>query len=144
MPTYEYQCRTCETRFDVVQSFADDALTLCPQAEEAFSPAECVLPGEGVVKKVFSVPAITFKGDGFYKTDSRKAASNGSGRAKSDDAGAEGGGSGAGADSAAGGKASSGDTASSDSGGTSAASKGGSSKSASKSGSDSKKTPASV
>lgn len=140
MPTYEYQCRTCETRFDVVQSFADAALTSCPQAGEAVSPAECVLPGEGVVKKVFSVPAITFKGDGFYKTDSRKAASNGSGRSKSDDAAAEGGGSGAGADSTAGGKAGS----DGDSGSTSATSKGGSEKSASKSGSDSKKTPAPV
>ena len=127
----------------MVQSFADDALTLCPQAGEAVSPVACVSPGEGVVKKVFSVPAITFKGDGFYKTDSRKAAANGSGRAKGDDAGT-GGGSDAGADSAAGGKASSGGTASSDSGGTSADSKNGSSKSASKSGSDSKKIPASV
>ena len=124
----------------MVQSFADDALTSCPQAGEAISPAECVLPGEGVVKKVFSVPAITFKGDGFYKTDSRKAASNGSGRAKGDDAGAKGGGSGAEADSAAGGKAGS----DGDSGGTSADSKGGSEKSVSKSGSDSKKTPAPV
>ena len=140
MPTYEYQCRTCETRFDVVQSFADDALTSCPQAGEAVSPAECVLPGEGVVKKVFSVPAITFKGDGFYKTDSRKAASNGSGRVKGDASGAEGGGTGAGADSTAGGKAGS----DGDSGSTSATSKGGSEKSASKSGSDSKKTPAPV
>ena len=123
----------------MVQSFADDALTSCPQAGEAVSPAECVLPGEGVVKKVFSVPAITFKGDGFYKTDSRKAASNGSGRAKGDGSGTEAG-SGAGADSGTGGKAGS----DGDSGSTSAASKGGSSKSASKSGSDSKKTPASV
>ena len=139
MPTYEYQCRTCETRFDVVQSFADNALTSCPQAGEAISPAECVLPGEGVVKKVFSVPAITFKGDGFYKTDSRKAASNGSGRSKSDGSGTEAG-SGAGADSGTGGKAGS----DSDSGGTSADSKGSSSKSSSRSGSDSKKAPASV
>ena len=124
----------------MVQSFADDALTSCPQAGEAVSPAECVLPGEGVVKKVFSVPAITFKGDGFYKTDNRKAASNGSGRSKGDDAGTEGGGSGTKADSAADGKAGSGGTASS----TSADSKGGSGKSAGKSGSDSKKTPAPV
>ena len=123
----------------MVQSFADDALTSCPQAGEAVSPAECVLPGEGVVKKVFSVPAITFKGDGFYKTDSRKAASNGSGRSKSDGSGTEAG-SGAGADSGTGGKAGS----DGDSGSTSAASKGGSSKSASKSGTDSKKTPAPV
>ena len=124
----------------MVQSFADDALTLCPQAGEAVSPVACVSPGEGVVKKVFSVPAITFKGDGFYKTDSRKAASNGSGRAKSDDARAKGGGSGAEADPGKGGKAGS----DSNSGSTSAASKSGSEKSASKSGSDSKKTPAPV
>ena len=124
----------------MVQSFADNALTSCPQAGEAISPAECVLPGEGVVKKVFSVPAITFKGDGFYKTDSRKAASNGSRRSKSDEAGAEGGGSGAGADSAAGGKAGS----DGDSGSTSVASKSGSEKSSNKSGSDTKKTPAPV
>lgn len=75
MPTYEYQCRTCEARFDVVQSFVDAALAVCPSVGEAASPAACVSPGEGVVKKVFSAPAITFKGDGFYKTDSRKAAS---------------------------------------------------------------------
>lgn len=143
MPTYEYQCRTCEARFDVVQSFADAALTLCPQAEAAFSPAECVLPGEGEVKKVFSVPAITFKGDGFYKTDSRKAAGKSSGISKSDDAGDRGD-SGTGGDSGAGGKAGSGGTAGGDSSGTSTDSKNGSGKSASKSGSDSKKMPASV
>ena len=143
MPTYEYQCRTCEARFDVVQSFADAALSLCPQAEEAFSPAECVLPGEGSVKKVFSVPAITFKGDGFYKTDSRKAAGKGSGISKSDDSGA-GDGSPATDDSGAGGKAGSSGGSDSGSDGTSADGKSGSGKSASKSGSDSKKMPASV
>lgn len=143
MPTYEYQCRTCEARFDVVQSFADAALSLCPRAEEAFSPAECVLPGEGEVKKVFSVPAITFKGDGFYKTDSRKTAGKGSGISKSDDSGA-GDGSPATDDSGAGGKAGSGNGSDSGSGSTSADGKSGSGKSASKSGSDSKKTPASV
>lgn len=84
MPTYEYQCRTCEARFDVMQSFADDALSACPQVGDAASPAACVSPGEGVVKKVFSVPAITFKGDGFYKTDSRKASAKVSGGSDGD------------------------------------------------------------
>lgn len=123
----------------MVQSFADAALTLCPQAGEAFSPAECELPGEGTVKKVFSVPAITFKGDGFYKTDSRKAAGKGAGISKRDDSGS-GDSSGAGGDSGAGVKADS----NGDSGGSSADSKNDSGKSASKSGSDSKKTPATV
>ncbi len=71
MPTYEYRCRTCDVSFEVRQSFADDSLTHCPVAGAAQSPASCVAPGEGVVRKVFSAPSITFKGDGFYKTDSR-------------------------------------------------------------------------
>ena len=65
MPTYEYRCKTCEHQFDVVQSFTDDALTECP---------EC----GGVLKKVFGNVGITFKGSGFYKTDSRSAGSFGS------------------------------------------------------------------
>ena len=74
MPTYEYRCDTCDLRFDIVQSFADDALTKCPKASDEASPASCASPGKGKVKKVFSAPAITFKGDGFYKNDSRVGA----------------------------------------------------------------------
>jgi putative FmdB family regulatory protein len=71
MPTYEYRCRTCDVSFEVQQSFAEDSLTVCPTADSAQSPAACTAPGEGVVRKIFSAPSITFKGDGFYKTDSR-------------------------------------------------------------------------
>ena len=71
MPTYEYRCRTCDVSFEVQQSFAEDSLTHCPVAGASQSPASCIAPGEGVVRKVFSAPSITFKGDGFYKTDSR-------------------------------------------------------------------------
>ena len=63
---YDYRCERCSTQFEVRQSFSDDALTVCP-AEVA--PTECVAPGEGPVKKVFSGVAISFKGDGFYKND---------------------------------------------------------------------------
>ena len=73
MPTYEYRCRTCDVRFEVRQSFAEDSLTSCPAAGSEQSPAACVAPGEGVVRKVFSAPSIAFKGDGFYKTDSRSS-----------------------------------------------------------------------
>jgi putative FmdB family regulatory protein len=66
MPTYEYRCKSCSHQFDVVQSFTDDALTTCP---------EC---GEATLKKVFGNVGITFKGSGFYKTDSRSAGSFGS------------------------------------------------------------------
>ena len=150
MPTYEYQCRTCESRFDVVQSFADAALAVCPQVGDSATPAECVSPGEGVVKKVFSVPAITFEGDGFYKTDSRKAArkvssvsgSNGDSGVVSDAmTGSETGSSDTGSgDTGSGGDGSSKDSSKNNNGG----SKRGIEKSASKNSSDSKKTPASV
>ena len=77
MPTYEYRCRTCDVRFEVQQSFTENSLTLCPSAASEQSPPACAAPGEGEVRKVFSAPSITFKGDGFYKTDSRSGSSRG-------------------------------------------------------------------
>ena len=61
MPTYEYACESCGNRFDVVQRFSDDPLTVC---------ASC----GGVLKKVFHPAGILFKGSGFYATDSRSGA----------------------------------------------------------------------
>ena len=66
VPTYEYRCAHCDRTFDVVQSFHDDPLTECPT---------CGKP----VRKVFGNVGIVLKGSGFYKTDSRKTGSNGSG-----------------------------------------------------------------
>ena len=87
MPTYEYRCRTCDARFEVQQSFSEDSLTHCPGAASEQAPAACVAPGEGEVRKVFSAPSITFKGDGFYKTDSRSGATRGAnGKKPGDDA----------------------------------------------------------
>ena len=63
MPTYEYRCKDCDHQFDIQQSFTDDALTTCP---------EC----GGALKKVFGNVGITFKGSGFYKTDSRSGSSS--------------------------------------------------------------------
>jgi putative FmdB family regulatory protein len=66
MPTYEYACKSCGEHLEVVQSFSDDALTTCPRCE-------------GPLRKVFGNIGITFKGSGFYKTDSRsKTAKTGS------------------------------------------------------------------
>ncbi len=68
MPTYEYACRECEERLEVVQSFSDDPLTVCPRCG-------------GQLRKVFNAAGIIFKGSGYYVTDSRKpagATSNGS------------------------------------------------------------------
>ena len=71
VPAYDYNCQTCGTRFEIIQSFSEDSLTVCPQADSIASPAACTQPGQGQVAKVFSVPSITFKGDGFYRNDSR-------------------------------------------------------------------------
>lgn len=65
MPTYQYACTVCGHRFEAVQSFSDAALTECP---------ECT----GRLRKVFSAVGVVFKGSGFYRTDSRAAAKNGS------------------------------------------------------------------
>ena len=62
MPTYEYRCRECDETIEVVQSFTDDALTECPACK-------------GRLKKVFSPVGIAFRGDGFYKNDSRGGSS---------------------------------------------------------------------
>ena len=62
MPTYAYACTECGHRFEAVQSFSDASLTQCP---------ECA----GRLRKVFSSVGVVFKGSGFYRTDSRKAAS---------------------------------------------------------------------
>jgi predicted nucleic acid-binding Zn ribbon protein len=62
MPTYVYKFVETGETIEIQQSFNDDTLT------------EAVHPASGApmaVKKVFQPVGVTFKGDGFYKTDSR-------------------------------------------------------------------------
>lgn len=67
MPTYVYKFIDTGETIEVQQSFSDDALT------EAVHPAS----GETLpVKKVFLPVGVTFKGGGFYKTDSRGSSSS--------------------------------------------------------------------
>ena len=62
MPTYVYKFVDTGETIEIQQSFSDATLT------EAVHPAS----GEAMaVKKVFQPVGVTFKGDGFYKTDSR-------------------------------------------------------------------------
>jgi putative FmdB family regulatory protein len=65
MPTYQYACTnpTCGNQFDLVQSFTDPAASTCPVCGEP-------------VRKVFGSVGVVFKGSGFYRTDSRAAASS--------------------------------------------------------------------
>lgn len=65
MPTYEYVCKSCGERLEVRQAFSDDPLTECPQCA-------------GTLRKLFGNVGITFKGGGFYKTDSRGSSTSGS------------------------------------------------------------------
>ena len=58
MPTYQYACTECGHDLEAVQSFTDDALTVCPACS-------------GKLRKVFSPVGVVFKGSGFYRTDSR-------------------------------------------------------------------------
>lgn len=56
MPLYEYECGACGSRFERIQKFSDALLTTCPSCG-------------GEVQKLFSSPAIQFKGTGWYITD---------------------------------------------------------------------------
>lgn len=62
MPTYAYACTSCGHQFDAVQSFSEDALSVCP---------EC----GGALRKQYGSIGVTFNGSGFYRTDSRSGAS---------------------------------------------------------------------
>ena len=64
MPLYEYQCESCQNRFEKIQkSYNDPPLETCPKC------------GKGPVRKLISSPAIQFKGTGWYITDYAKKSS---------------------------------------------------------------------
>lgn len=76
MPTYVYKFIETGETIEVMQSFDDPTLT------------EAVHPTTGAtmpVKKVFLPVGVTFKGDGFYKTDSRSQSKKSSGSSSSSD-----------------------------------------------------------
>lgn len=77
MPTYEYRCKDCGEQLEVVQSFSDDPLTQCPRCS-------------GTLRKVFYTPGISFKGSGFYKTDSRSSSGTGSSTSRASDTSSDG------------------------------------------------------
>jgi putative FmdB family regulatory protein len=76
VPTYQYVCTECGHDFDTVQSFSDDALTLCPVCG-------------GRLRKVFNSVGIVFKGSGFYRNDSREKAKSGGGSDSTSDSDAK-------------------------------------------------------
>ena len=62
MPTYEYRCKKCGEHLEVVQSFSEEPLKVCPNCK-------------GQLQKVFSPVGLVFKGSGFYKTVNRSGKS---------------------------------------------------------------------
>lgn len=53
MPIYEYQCRECGHRFEVIQKISDSPIKKCEKCK-------------GKTERLISSPAIQFKGSGWY------------------------------------------------------------------------------
>ncbi|HEX8218311.1 MAG TPA: FmdB family zinc ribbon protein [Chloroflexia bacterium] len=74
MPVYEYQCKNCGQRFEKIQPVTSDPLT------------ECLLCGQGPIRRVLHPVGVIFKGSGWYVTDNRSSGRSGSSSGpKSDD-----------------------------------------------------------
>ena len=56
MPIYEYQCVSCDHRFELKQGFDAEPTSPCP-----------ICPSTS--RRVFHIPAVIYKGSGFYTTD---------------------------------------------------------------------------
>jgi putative FmdB family regulatory protein len=56
MPLYEYECFLCNHRFERIRRVADASSVSCPACG-------------GKVRRLLGVPALQFKGSGWYVTD---------------------------------------------------------------------------
>ncbi|MBF6613201.1 MAG: zinc ribbon domain-containing protein [Chloroflexi bacterium] len=61
MPVYEYECKHCGNRFDKLQPITSEPLE------------ECLLCGQGPIRRVFQPVGVIFKGSGWYINDNRQA-----------------------------------------------------------------------
>jgi putative FmdB family regulatory protein len=57
MPTYLYECQSCEKTFEVEQRITEPALT------------SCACGSEGTVKRLVQPAAVLFRGAGFHVND---------------------------------------------------------------------------
>src|SRR5687768_17136944 len=109
MPLYEYECTACGQRFELIRKFSDPPVDVC------------TLCGKGPVTRLFSSPAIQFKGSGFYITDYAKKVDGSKGDgSKTDGSTSEGGASKAKSDKTGASETGSSDTSKSDSKGETA------------------------
>ena len=56
LPTYEYECPKCSSRFEQRRSFSEESKVTCPKCRRE-------------ARRIFSPVPIIFKGSGFYVTD---------------------------------------------------------------------------
>ncbi|HEY4580102.1 MAG TPA: FmdB family zinc ribbon protein [Candidatus Acidoferrales bacterium] len=61
MPVYTYRCQSCGVKFTKKETLFAKPLKRCPECHR------------GVVQRVPQLPAIVFKGSGWYSTDHRSA-----------------------------------------------------------------------
>ena len=74
MPLYEYECFVCKYRFEKIRRVDDESPVSCPNCD-------------GEVRRLLGVPALQFKGSGWYVTDyGRGNGDRGSALAKTDEA----------------------------------------------------------
>ena len=64
MPTYDYDCPTCNQTFEVFQSITAAPLEACPTC------------GGKVQRRIHGGTGLIFKGSGFYLTDYKKSGEN--------------------------------------------------------------------
>jgi putative FmdB family regulatory protein len=57
MPIYEYQCKQCHHRFELIQKITDAVTTHCEQC------------GQDAAERLVSAPGFQLKGTGWYVTD---------------------------------------------------------------------------
>ena len=78
MPIYEYECKKCGERFEVLQGFNDDSLKRCGQIfkilenDEDYPKKPEICSGRAKVEKLISLSAFHLKGSGWYETDHGK------------------------------------------------------------------------
>ena len=65
MPTYEYECDKCNSKFELFQNMTDKPVKVCPSCG-------------GKAERLIGIGGgIIFKGSGFYQTDYKNKTSSG-------------------------------------------------------------------
>jgi putative FmdB family regulatory protein len=57
MPVYKYRCQSCRIEFEMPQTYFEKPLTCCPGCFK------------GTLRRIPQLPAVIFKGSGFYSID---------------------------------------------------------------------------